>query len=108
MGRPKIGGPFKLTTQYGKEFTDKDLLGKFSLVYVSPTYPWGFSLSPSSLSSCICVLTPSPNLVLMLALLCCDLQFGFTNCPDICPEELDKMTVVVDKIRKSCTTFSSG
>jgi cytochrome oxidase Cu insertion factor (SCO1/SenC/PrrC family) len=36
VGRPKIGGPFKLTTQYGTEFTEQDLLGKFSLVYVSP------------------------------------------------------------------------
>ncbi len=24
--------------------------------------------------------------------------FGFTNCPDVCPEELDKMTVVVNEI----------
>jgi len=60
VGRPKIGGPFKLTTQYGTEFTEQDLLGKFSLVY-----------------------------------------FGFTNCPDICPEELDKMTNVVNSIQSS-------
>lgn len=34
VGRPKIGGPFKLTTQNGTEFTEQDLLGKHSLVYV--------------------------------------------------------------------------
>ncbi|GAA5902813.1 hypothetical protein JCM6882_009132 [Rhodosporidiobolus microsporus] len=63
VGRPKIGGPFVLTDQEGKEFSDKDLLGKWSMVY-----------------------------------------FGFTNCPDICPEELDKMTLVVDGISKSHQT----
>ncbi|PVF96043.1 putative SCO1-involved in stabilization of Cox1p and Cox2p [Serendipita vermifera] len=28
------------------------------------------------------------------------IYFGFTNCPDVCPEELDKMTVVVDQVEK--------
>ncbi|KAM0788812.1 hypothetical protein ACM66B_002898 [Microbotryomycetes sp. NB124-2] len=63
VGRPKIGGPFELTDQDGKTFSDKDLLGKWSLVY-----------------------------------------FGFTNCPDICPEELDKMSIVVKDIAKSHAT----
>lgn len=58
-GRPQIGGPFSLTTDTGKPFTDEDLLGKWSLVY-----------------------------------------FGFTNCPDICPAELDKVTSVLDSIEK--------
>jgi cytochrome oxidase Cu insertion factor (SCO1/SenC/PrrC family) len=26
--------------------------------------------------------------------------FGFTNCPDICPDELDKMADVIDKVGK--------
>lgn len=56
-GRPKVGGPFTLTDQDGKEFTERNLLGKWSLIY-----------------------------------------FGFTNCPDICPDELDKMGAVVDLI----------
>ena len=57
-GRPNIGGPFSLTTHEGKPFTEKDLNGKWSMVY-----------------------------------------FGFTNCPDICPAELDKVTAVLNNIR---------
>lgn len=53
-GRPQVGGPFSLRTHEDKPFTDKDLLGKWTLIY-----------------------------------------FGFTNCPDICPEELDKMSGAV-------------
>ncbi|GJE83951.1 SCO1 protein [Phanerochaete sordida] len=59
VGRPNVGGPFSLTTQDGKTFTEKDLLGKWSLIY-----------------------------------------FGFTNCPDICPEELDKMSDAVETLDK--------
>ncbi|RPD62154.1 SCO1 protein [Lentinus tigrinus ALCF2SS1-7] len=59
VGRPQVGGPFSLTTHEGKPFTEKNLLGKWSLIY-----------------------------------------FGFTNCPDICPEELDKMSAAVDKLDK--------
>lgn len=54
-GKAAVGGPFTLTTHTNQPFTEKDLLGKWNLVY-----------------------------------------FGFTNCPDICPEELDKMTDVVN------------
>ena len=59
VGRPQVGGPFTLTTHKGETFTEKDLLGKWSLIY-----------------------------------------FGFTNCPDICPEELDKMSAAVDTLGK--------
>lgn len=34
VGKPKVGGPFALKDQNGKTFTQDDLLGKFSLVYV--------------------------------------------------------------------------
>ncbi|CAI6337720.1 unnamed protein product [Periconia digitata] len=28
--------------------------------------------------------------------------FGFTHCPDICPDELDKMSLMYDKVREQC------
>ncbi|KAK5163392.1 Cu-binding protein [Saxophila tyrrhenica] len=59
VGRPLVGGPFHLTDMHGREFTEKDLKGKYSLVY-----------------------------------------FGFTHCPDICPEELDKMAGMIDNVRE--------
>jgi protein SCO1/2 len=59
-GRPNLGGPFTLADANGKPFSDKDMLGKWNLVY-----------------------------------------FGFTNCPDICPAELDKVGVVMDSIVKN-------
>ncbi|WRT65655.1 uncharacterized protein IL334_002600 [Kwoniella shivajii] len=59
IGKPQIGGPFKLNKHDGGEFTEKDLLGNWSLIY-----------------------------------------FGFTNCPDICPEELDKMGDAINMIDK--------
>ncbi|OCH85520.1 h-sco1 [Obba rivulosa] len=58
-GKAHVGGPLSLTTHEGKPFTEKDLLGKWNLIY-----------------------------------------FGFTNCPDICPEELDKMSVAVTQLDK--------
>lgn len=58
-GKPLIGGPFNLIDQDGKPFTEKDLLGKFSVIY-----------------------------------------FGFSHCPDICPDELDKLGVWLDALKK--------
>lgn len=58
-GGSLVGGPFSLTTSDGQEFTERNLLGKWSLLY-----------------------------------------FGFTNCPDICPQELDKMTAVLETVEK--------
>ncbi|MCJ1367402.1 Cu-binding protein [Acarospora aff. strigata] len=60
MGRPKVGGQFELVDHEGRTFTDKDMKGKYALVY-----------------------------------------FGFTHCPDICPEELDKMAQMIDLVKES-------
>ena len=32
IGKPKVGGPFKLVDHNGKEFTDKDMRDKYALV----------------------------------------------------------------------------
>ncbi|KAH7930339.1 SCO1 protein [Leucogyrophana mollusca] len=64
VGRAHVGGPFSLTTHDNTPFTEKDLLGKWSLVY-----------------------------------------FGFTNCPDICPAELDKIGAVLTSLEKDYGTI---
>lgn len=59
VGLPLIGGPFTLIDTEGHPFSDKDLLGKYYLVY-----------------------------------------FGFTHCPDICPEELSKIGEAVELVKR--------
>ena len=58
-GTPKLGGDFSLIDHNGKPCSNKDLLGKWLLIY-----------------------------------------FGFTNCPDVCPEELEKMLTAIDIVNR--------
>jgi protein SCO1/2 len=41
IGKPKVGGPFNLVDHEGRPFTDRDMRGKYSLVWyrVEPFRP---------------------------------------------------------------------
>ena len=59
IGEAAIGGDWELIDTNGKLVTNKDLLGKWFILY-----------------------------------------FGFTHCPDVCPDELDKVVAAVNLIGK--------
>jgi protein SCO1/2 len=79
VGRPKVGGSFDLIDQNGNKVTDQDLKGRYSLV----------SAGYYTKSMCWLALTPLHQV-----------YFGFTHCPDICPEELDKMATMFDQVEE--------
>ena len=74
-GKPKVGGPFTLRDLDGLEVTEKDLLGKYAIV-------------------CLLPLSPCHGMHILTDLL--QIYFGFTHCPDICPDELDKLSAAID------------
>ena len=80
VGRPKVGGPFELIDHNGKPFTSEMMKGKYSLVGTRICKP-----------QVIC--HPANSFVFQV-------YFGFTRCPDICPEELDKMARMLDLVQK--------
>ncbi len=69
VGRPRIGGPFQLTAA-GYDPSDRTSSTPVGANITHEDLVGGFSL----------------------------IYFGFTNCPDICPEELDKMSEIVEHI----------
>ena len=76
MGKPKIGGEFTLLDQEGKTFTEEDMKGGYTLVSVS---------------------SHVDDKTLLIGLFF-QVYFGFSHCPDICPEELDKMANIIDLV----------
>lgn len=86
-GKPKVGGPFNLRDLDGKDFTEKDLLGKYTLVRSKNNAEIGCILLPGLYALLVC-LTSS------------QIYFGFSHCPDICPDELDKMSLAIDIVQK--------
>lgn len=80
VGRPKVGGPFELIDQNGKTLTQDDLMGRYSLV--------SGRVETVVISATQTLTTMPPSQV----------YFGFTHCPDICPEELDKMARMFDLV----------
>lgn len=77
VGRPKVGGPFELIDQNGNKMTDQDLKGRYSLVSAAG------HLDRHARAD-----------------LRRQVYFGFTHCPDICPEELDKMARMFDLVEE--------
>lgn len=80
VGKMAIGGPFELVDQNGKTVKSTDFLGKWMLIYFGIDFR-------------ICRNLYRPSIIWS--------QFqGFTHCPDICPDEMEKMVRAVDLVEK--------
>lgn len=69
VGTPRVGGPYSLTDHHGNKVSQETYAGKHTLVST--------------------LLQNDSN---------GKIYFGFTRCPDICPEELDKMARILDVV----------
>jgi protein SCO1/2 len=81
VGKPKVGGPFELVDHHGNKITQEDLQGKYTLAR---------SPMQSQMSE---MHTNGEHF---------QVYFGFSHCPDICPDELDKMALMYDKTVAQC------
>lgn len=79
LGKPKVGGTFDLVDQDGNRFTSEDMKGQFALVCLGLGLAHQFQWIDEE-----------------------QVYFGFTHCPDICPEELDKMAIMYDNVVETC------
>ena len=79
IGKPKVGGSFNLIDHNGNKFTDEDMKGKYALVSENDAAPH------TGTTADVCA---------------GQVYFGFSHCPDICPEELDKMAIMIDTVKK--------
>lgn len=95
VGRPKVGGDFELVDQNGKPFSSADLRGRYSLV--SFVLLFGcvvYAIETLQCINCMGYIQYADSRTLSLP----QVYFGFTHCPDICPEELDKMAQMFDLV----------
>ncbi len=72
MGTPRIGGPYSLIDYFGNPVTQETYSGKHTLVSLE-----------------------------VYSEMMKQIYFGFTRCPDICPEELDKMAGIIDIVNEN-------